>query len=338
MVCGIKKEINTNLSYQQSRAAVTNITIATRASNLALWQAYHIRDRIEATFPDVKVSLNEITSRGDKILDKPLALIGGKGHFTKELEDEMLAGNADLAVHSLKDVPTYIPEGLELVAITERQDQSDVFLSHNYESLESLPQGAVVGTTSLRRRMQLLQQRPDLTIRDLRGNVNTRLRKLAEGQYDAIILAYIGLARLDLLKDIPFVQKLTFMIPPMGQAALGIEIVSDNDKIREIAMSLNHAPSQLCTKLERDFVSAIGAGCSAPVAVNAIIDDGLMRIKALIGYPDASLTVEKELIASLDDCEDLGNILAQEMIDEDAIEILSKAEEMAFKDEMPERL
>ncbi|RLA76621.1 MAG: hydroxymethylbilane synthase, partial [Epsilonproteobacteria bacterium] len=215
------------------------LTIATRASQLALWQAYHIKDRIENSFPNITVSLNEITSRGDKILDKPLALIGGKGHFTKELEDEMLAGNADLAVHSLKDVPTYIPKGLELVAITERQDQSDVFLSHKYEGLDALPTGAVVGTTSLRRRMQLLQQRPDLTVKDLRGNVNTRLRKLEEGQYDAIILAYIGLKRLDLLKDIPFVEKLSFMIPPMGQAALGIEIISANDSIREIAMSLN---------------------------------------------------------------------------------------------------
>jgi len=317
---------------------VTHITIATRASNLALWQAYHIRDRIEANFSDVKVSLNEITSRGDKILDKPLALVGGKGHFTKELEDAMLAGDADLAVHSLKDVPTYIPEGLELVAITQRQDQSDLFLSHTYKSLEELPKGAVVGTTSLRRRMQLLQQRPDLIVRDLRGNVNTRLRKLAQGQYDAIILAYIGLARLDLLKDISFVQKLTFMIPPMGQAALGIEIVSSNEKVKEIAMSLNHAPSQLSTKLERDFVSKIGAGCSAPVAVNATIDGETMRIRAMLGYPDGTHIVEKELEASVESCDDLGLKLATMMIDEGAIEILAKAEEIAFKDEMPERL
>ena len=196
------------------------LIIATRASNLALWQAYHVRERIETAFPNVKVELNEITSRGDKILDKPLALIGGKGHFTKELEDEMLAGNAHLAVHSLKDVPTYIPEGLELCAITTRQDQSDVLLSHTYKSLDDLPEGATVGTTSLRRRMQLLEKRPDLKVKELRGNVNTRLRKLKEGQYDAIILAYIGLYRLDLLKDIPFVEKLDFFIPPMGQAAL----------------------------------------------------------------------------------------------------------------------
>ncbi|MBD3796650.1 MAG: hydroxymethylbilane synthase, partial [Campylobacterales bacterium] len=179
------------------------LVIATRVSDLALWQAYHIKDRIEKAYPQIEVELNKIVSNGDKVLDKPLALIGGKGHFTKELEDQMLAGNAHMAVHSLKDVPTYIPEGLELTAVTERQDQSDVFLSHTYSSLDELPQGAVVGTTSLRRRMQLLAKRPDLKVKDLRGNVNTRLRKLAEGQYDAIILAFIGLNRLDLLKDIP---------------------------------------------------------------------------------------------------------------------------------------
>ena len=197
------------------------------------------------------VELNKIVSKGDKILNKPLALVGGKGHFTKELEGEMLAGNAHLAVHSLKDVPTFIPKGLKLSAITKRQDQSDVFLSHKYKTLEELPKGAIIGTTSLRRRMQILHKRPDLKVKDLRGNVNTRLRKLADGEYDAIILAYIGLARLDLLKDIPFTKKLKLnkMIPPMGQAALGIEIVSKNDKIREIAMSLNDESTFICTKV-----------------------------------------------------------------------------------------
>ncbi|MDM5272007.1 hydroxymethylbilane synthase [Sulfurovum sp. zt1-1] len=314
------------------------LIIATRASQLALWQAYHIKERIETSFPDVEVELNEITSKGDKILDRPLALVGGKGHFTKELEDEMLAGNAHLAVHSLKDVPTYIPEGLELAAITERQDQSDVFLSHKYENLEALPKGAVVGTTSLRRRMQLLQQRPDLQVKDLRGNVNTRLRKLAEGQYDAIILAYIGLYRLDLLKDIPHVEKLSFMIPPMGQAALGIEIISSDERVREIALSLNDEKSFLCTKLERDFIAKIGAGCSAPVAVNAIIEGEDIIIKAMLGYPDGTNIMEASLSTQIECCEHLGEALAQVMIDDGALEILSKAEEIAFKDEMPQRL
>ncbi len=314
------------------------LVIATRASNLALWQAYHIKERIETTFPEVKVVLNEITSKGDKILDKPLALIGGKGHFTKELEDEMLEGNAHLAVHSLKDVPTYIPEGLELCAITTRQDQSDVLLSHTYKSLDELPQGATVGTTSLRRRMQLLERRPDLKVKELRGNVNTRLRKLKEGQYDAIILAYIGLHRLDLLKDIPYVEKLDFFIPPMGQAALGIEIVSSNARVREIAMSLNDDNSFTCTKLERDFVSAIGAGCSAPVAVNAIISVDTISIKAMLGYPDGTNVMHRELTSKVSECETLGLQLAEEMIADGALDILEKAESIAFKDEMPERL
>lgn len=317
---------------------MNKIVIATRASQLALWQAYHVKSRIETRFPGVEVKLNEITSKGDKILDRPLALVGGKGHFTKELEDEMLAGNADLAVHSLKDVPTYIPEGLELCAITERQDQSDVFLSHTYKSLEKLPLGAVVGTTSLRRRMQLLEQRPDLKIKDLRGNVNTRLRKLSEGQYDAIILAYIGLYRLDLLKDIPYVQKLDFMIPPMGQASLGIEIVSSDDRVREIAMSLNDEHSQLCAKIERDFVSKIGAGCSAPVAINARVMNSEMDLRAMIGYPDGTHILHKTTTVSLDSSSNMGTKMAEEMIKEGALELLSKAEEIAFKEEMPERM
>jgi len=314
------------------------LIIATRASNLALWQAYHIKERIETSFPEVTVELNEITSKGDKILDKPLALIGGKGHFTKELEDEMIAGNAHLAVHSLKDVPTYIPEGLELCAITTRQDQSDVLLSHTFKSLDDLPEGATVGTTSLRRRMQLLEKRPDLKVKELRGNVNTRLRKLKEGQYDAIILAYIGLYRLDLLKDIPFVEKLDFFIPPMGQAALGIEIVSVDDRVREIAMSLNDKNSFICSKLERDFVSKIGAGCSAPVAVNAVINGDKVSIKAMLGYPNGTNIMHNELSSTVTTCDTLGKELAEVMIKEGALDILAKAEEIAFKDEMPERL
>ena len=316
------------------------LIIATRASDLALWQAYHIKERVEKAFPEIEVELNKITSNGDKVLDKPLALIGGKGHFTKELEDEMLAGNAHLAVHSLKDVPTYMPKGLELVAITQRQDQSDVFLSHKFASLDELPEGAVVGTTSLRRRMQLLAKRPDLKVKDLRGNVNTRLRKLSEGQYDAIILAYIGLHRLDLLKDIPHTQKLPLdmMIPPMGQAALGIQIISSNEKVREIASIVNDEDSFLCTKLERDFIAKIGAGCSAPVAVNATRDGDTINIRTMVGFPDGTNIMEKSLSAPIDSCDDLGNKLAQEMINDGVMDILKDAEKIAFKDEMPQRL
>ncbi len=316
------------------------IVIATRASNLALWQAYHVQERIEKAFPEIKVEINEITSNGDKVLDKPLALIGGKGHFTKELEDEMLAGNANLAVHSLKDVPTYMPEGLELTAITKRQDQSDVFLSHNYANVDELPKGAVVGTTSLRRRMQLLSHRPDLKVKDLRGNVNTRLRKLEEGQYDAIILAYIGLDRLDLLKDIPYTQKLPLdmMIPPMGQAALGIQILSDNEKLKEVAAILNDENTYLCSSIERDFIAKIQAGCSAPVAINATIDNGTVSLRGMVGFPDGTNIMKKTLTAPIESSKDLGVQLAQQMIDEGVLDILKDAEKIAFKDEMPQRL
>ncbi len=316
------------------------IIIATRVSDLALWQAYHVKARIEASFPDITVELNKIVSNGDKVLDKPLALIGGKGHFTKELEDAMLAGEADIAVHSLKDVPTYIPDGLELSAITQRQDQSDVFLSHKYETLEDLPQGSVVGTTSLRRRMQLLSKRPDLIVKDLRGNVNTRLRKLSEGQYDAIILAWIGLHRLDLLKDIPYTNRLELneMIPPMGQAALGIEIVASNDLAREVANSLNDESTFICTMVERDFIAKIGAGCSAPVACNATIDGDVVNLEAMIGYPDGTHLMYKRATALISQRDKLGSQLANDFILDGAMDILEKAQNIAFKEEMPQRL
>ncbi len=319
---------------------MNKITIATRVSDLALWQAYHIKERIETAYPEIEVVLNKIVSNGDKILDKPLALIGGKGHFTKELEDAMLAGEADIAVHSLKDVPTYIPDGLELVAVTQRQDQSDVFLSHKYKSLKDLPKGAVVGTTSLRRRMQLLQERPDLKVKDLRGNVNTRLRKLSEGQYDAIILAWIGLNRLGLLKDIPFTEKLSLdmMIPPMGQAALGIEIVLGNEKIREIADLLKDKDTYICTQIERQFISKIGAGCSAPVACNAVINANEITFRVMIGFPDGTNIMQEKVIKPLSECNNLGEELALKMIDAGALELLENAAKIAFKDEMPQRL
>ena len=316
------------------------IIIATRASALALWQAEYVKKEIEKNYPDIRVSLNKITSKGDKILDRPLALIGGKGHFTKELEDEMLAGNANLAVHSLKDVPTFIPEGLELVAITKREEQSDVFLSHKYKSLEDLPEGAVVGTTSLRRRMQLLKIRPDLRVKDLRGNVNTRLKKLANGEYDAIILAYIGVARLNLLDEVPYHKKLPLdiMIPPMGQASLGIEIVANNKDIREIALSLNDEDTAFLTKLERDFISKIGAGCSAPVAVNATLDKDMAKIEAMIGFADGTNILHKRLQKKKTQAKNLGVELADLMIENGAIKTLKRAEELAFKDTRPDRL
>jgi len=317
---------------------VKKVVIATRESQLALWQAYHIQDRIKELFSDVEVEINKMTSKGDVILDKPLALIGGKGHFTKELEDAMLDGRANLAVHSLKDVPTFIPDGLKLAAVSKRADQADLFLSHKYSSFEELPKGAIVGTTSLRRRMQILAKRPDLIVKDLRGNVNTRLRKLKEGQYDAIILAYIGLKRLDLIKDIPYTQKLEFMIPPMGQAALGIEIIDGEPFLEEVANALNDKDTFICTKIERDFISKIGAGCSAPVAVNAKIEGDKIAVKALIGLVDGSKILSHSLESNINNFETLGKELANLMIKDGALELLKEAEENAFKEYRPDRI
>lgn len=316
------------------------LTIATRASDLALWQAYHIRDRIEAAFEDVEVVINKIVSNGDKVLDKPLALIGGKGHFTKELEDAMLRGEAQMAVHSLKDVPTYTPEGLQLAAVTRREDQSDVFLSHKFDSLESLPIGAVVGTTSLRRRMQLLRKRPDLQVKDLRGNVNTRLRKLSQGEYDAIILAWIGLSRLDLLKEIPYTQRLSLdmMIPPMGQAALGIEIVENNPEVAKIAAFLNDEATFLCTQIEREFISHIGAGCSAPVACNAVKESESITFRVMLGLSDGSEVMQESITLNAADALGIGEQVAKKMIKDGALQLLEKAQKTAFKEEMPQRL
>ncbi len=314
------------------------VVIATRESQLALWQAYHIEARIKSLFPELEVVINKMTSKGDQILDKPLALIGGKGHFTKELEDAMLEGRANLAVHSLKDVPSFIPKGLKLAAVTKREDQSDLFLSHEYESFEDLPEGAVVGTTSLRRRMQLLAKRPDLVVKDLRGNVNTRLRKLKEGQYDAIILAYIGLERLNLIKDIPYTQKLEFMIPPMGQAALGIEIIKNNPLLEKVAAALNDEETFLCTQLERDFIAKIGAGCSAPVAVNAAIEGEMLTMRALIGLVDGSKILKVSKTLPVKEAQNLGVELADTMIEQGALELLKEAQESAFKEYRPDRI
>ncbi len=317
---------------------MNRVVIATRESQLALWQAYYIKSKIEELFSGIEVEINKMTSKGDQILDKPLALIGGKGHFTKELEDAMLDGKANLAVHSLKDVPTFIPKGLKLAAITKREDQSDLFLSHKYSTFEDLPKGAIVGTTSLRRRMQLLHKRPDLTIKDLRGNVNTRLRKLKEGQYDAIILAYIGLERLDLIKDIPYTQKLSFMIPPMGQAALGIEIIEGDNFIEDIANALNDKNTYICTKVERDFISKIEAGCSSPVAVNAVIDGDKIKVKALIGLVDGTKILEESMQDDIQNYNILGEKLANIMIEKGALQLLKDAQENAFKEYRPDRI
>ncbi|BBG65617.1 porphobilinogen deaminase [Hydrogenimonas sp.] len=315
------------------------LIIATRGSQLAMWQAEYVKSELRKRFPEMEIEFEVVTSTGDKILDKPLALIGGKGLFTKEIEDVMLAGKAHMAVHSLKDVPTVMPEGLKLAAITKRDDIRDCFLSHKYRNIDDLPEGAVVGTTSLRRQMQLRAIRPDLKIKNLRGNVNTRLRKLAEGEYDAIILAYVGMKRLGLLESVPYHDPIddNVMIPPSGQASLGIEIV-DDERVAEIAAVLNDEDSALAARIERDFVSELEGSCQVPIAVNAKISAERVVVRAMVGLPDGTEILKEIIDAPKSEARDLGVRLADIMIEAGAKELLERAEAMAFKDERCERL
>lgn len=307
------------------------LTIATRGSKLALWQSKYIKSVIESNHSDVEVELKIIITSGDKILDVPLAKIGGKGLFLKEIEEAMLAGEAQMAVHSLKDVPTVMPQGLLLSAITKREDVRDAMLSEKYENIDALPQGAVVGTSSLRRRMQLLQERPDLVIKDLRGNVDTRIRKLKEGEFDAIILAAAGINRLGLSESVEYFYPIPMeeMLPAMGQGALGIETV-DEAWVLEIARGLEDADSRLETTIERGFVDTLQGGCQVPIGVSARVrSDGMVTVRSTLGLPDGTEMMGEEMSVSRDAVAGVGEAMAQRLIDQGAMELLSRAEAMA---------
>ncbi len=309
------------------------LIIATRGSKLALWQSEHIKAVLEAAHPGLHVELRVMKTKGDIILDTPLAKIGGKGLFTKELEDAMLRGDAHIAVHSLKDVPTEFPEGLVLGAITEREDVRDALLSEKYADIDALPEGAVVGTTSLRRRMQILAYRPDLKIKNLRGNVNTRIRKLKEGEYDAIILAAAGINRLGLQDEVRYFTPIStsLMIPAMGQAALGIEAVEDPG-VLEIISVLDDKSANIETTVERDFVTVLQGGCQVPIGVNAKIGEERIQVRAVVGMPDGSELIKEKLVAPHSDYRAMGKELADRMIEAGAIKLLKRAEEIALKE------
>ncbi len=307
------------------------LVIATRESKLALWQSEHIKARLEELNPGLHVELLPMKSMGDKILDAPLAKIGGKGLFLKELEEAMLRGDAHLAVHSLKDVPTVLPEALPLVAITEREDVRDAMLSDNYEDIESLPQGAIVGTSSLRRQMQLMRLRPDLKIKWLRGNVNTRIQKLKDGQYDAIILAAAGINRLELLDLVTYVYPISLfeMLPAMGQAALGIQCINDPEVIAIVKM-LDDEQSRIETTIEREFVDTLDGGCQVPIGVNAtVMENGDLIVKAILGMPDGSELLSDTKLGKSSEYLGLGRSMAEKMIERGAKELLARAEVMA---------
>ena len=306
------------------------IKIATRKSILALWQSEHIKARIESKHNDIKVELIGMKTKGDVILDTPLAKIGGKGLFTKELEDSMLKGETDIAVHSLKDVPVVFPEGLKLAAICSREDTRDAMISEKFAKFSDLPHGAKVGTTSLRRKMQLLIMRPDLEIISLRGNVQTRLRKLKEGEFDAIILAMAGINRLNIKAEVAHIYTFGFdeMIPAMGQGALGVE-ARDEKQILEQIDFLNDENAVIETTIERDFVSVLEGGCQVPIGISARLKGDEISIDAIVGLPDGSEFIKDSLKISKDKFQGVGKELAHKFIEKGAKELLKRAEEMA---------
>ena len=266
---------------------MARLTIATRGSKLALWQAEHVRERILAATPDVAaVSLLVLKTKGDKILDMPLAKIGGKGLFVKEIEEALLDGRADLAVHSVKDMPMQLPPELTLGVIMEREDSRDMLLSSRYATLDELPPGARVGTSSLRRQAQLLMLRPDLTIVPLRGNVDTRLVKLLTGEFDAIIMATAGMNRLALFAPHMTILPETALLPAAGQGALGVEYRKDRPNVAQRLAFLNHGDTQLCVLAERGFLAGLNGGCQTPMAAHATIQNGVLTLNALLCSPE----------------------------------------------------
>lgn len=298
------------------------LKIATRQSPLALWQAEHIRSRLNVLYPDLTVELVKFVTQGDKILDTPLAKIGGKGLFVKELEAALLDGRADLAVHSMKDVPMHLPDGLTLAVICEREDPLDAFVSNQYARFEDLPQGAKVGTSSLRRKCQILQQRPDLEIVDLRGNVGTRLSKLDDGLYDAIILASAGLKRLGLADRIRHCLAPVLSLPAVGQGALGLECRADDEKLLALIQPLQHEETSICVRAERALNAYLEGGCQVPIAGYATIVNHQLRIEGRVGSVDGKTLLKKQLIGSTDQAEQLGEQLAQDLLDQGAGELL----------------
>lgn len=299
------------------------LTIGTRKSALALWQAEYIKKALEGYDPELTVTLEHIVTKGDKILDVPLARIGGKGLFTTELESRLLAGTIDLAVHSLKDLPADLPDGLCLAAITARSHVHDVFVSNRYAALDALPQGACVGTSSLRRRAQLLARRPDLTVRDLRGNVDTRLKKLDDGEYDAIILAEAGLTRLGLTDRITQLLPTDTMIPAVGQGALAIETRADDDDLKQALSFLCDEETTAATTAERTFLAAINGSCQVPVGVYGKAKDGQLTLSCIIAAPDGSRVFRHQATGPVSDSRALGQQAAKTLLDEGGRQILT---------------
>ena len=299
------------------------LKIGTRQSLLALWQSNFIAGELRKEYPKCEVTLKKIVTKGDRILDVPLAQIGGKGLFTKEIEEELLDGTVDLAVHSLKDMPTVLPEGLCLTVITSRANVGDAFVSNKYNSFAELPQGAVLGTSSLRRRAQLLAARPDLKIVDLRGNVDTRLRKLDEGNMDAIILAAAGLQRLGHGDRIKEIIPTSVCLPAVGQGALAIECRTDNTEVREMLAFLNDTATKQATDAERAFLGLVEGGCQVPIGVHAEVQNNEIKIEAIIASLDGSTVLRNTISGDAEKAVELGQKLGNQMLAEGGQDLLA---------------
>lgn len=300
------------------------LRIATRQSPLALWQAEHIKARLEALHEGLQVELVTFVTKGDKILDTPLAKIGGKGLFVKELETAMLNGDADIAVHSMKDVPMEFPEGLELGVICTRENPQDAFVSNEYASLASLPEGAVVGTSSLRRQCQLQSMRPDLKIESLRGNVQTRLRKLDDGEYDAIILAAAGLIRMEMQSRISEYLASEISLPAGGQGALGIEWRTGDETVHNLVKPLHDDISAACVLAERALNRRLQGGCQVPIACYCTENEGELHLRGLVGSIDGKQLIRSEGKATTAEAEQLGVKAAEDLLAQGAGEILEQ--------------
>ncbi|ABZ78457.1 porphobilinogen deaminase [Shewanella halifaxensis HAW-EB4] len=298
------------------------IRIATRKSPLAMWQAEFVKAELEKIHEGLTVELLPMSTKGDIILDTPLAKVGGKGLFVKELEVAMLEGKADIAVHSMKDVPVEFPEGLGLEVICEREDPRDAFVSNTYKTIEDLPQGAVVGTSSLRRQCQIRAARPDLVIKDLRGNVGTRLAKLDAGNYDAIILAAAGLKRLKLEERIASFISAEQSLPANGQGAVGIECRTDDARVKALLAPLEHAETRMRVTAERAMNTRLEGGCQVPIGAYAEIDGDTLSLRGLVGNPDGSQIITAASSGNKADAEKLGVALAEELLAKGAKTIL----------------
>ncbi|HKK04663.1 MAG TPA: hydroxymethylbilane synthase [Gammaproteobacteria bacterium] len=300
------------------------LRIATRKSPLALWQAEFVAARLRELHPDLAVELVKMSTQGDKILDTPLAKVGGKGLFVKELEQGLLDGTADIAVHSMKDVPVEFPDGLHLPVICPREDPRDAFVSNTIETFEALPPGARVGTSSLRRQCQLRALRPDLTILDLRGNVGTRLDKLDRGDYDAIILAAAGLKRLGLSERVREHLAPDVCLPAIGQGAVGIECRRNDPRVNGLLDPLNDRTTAIRVRAERAMNTRLHGGCQVPIAGYAEIEHGVILLKGLVGRPDGTEVVRGVISGRPEDADELGTVLAEDLLSRGAGTILEE--------------